>query len=107
MTEYKVHAEIAEDPVRGDEVVILHGEFIHDPAPFRVHREGGQRARWEAEFTSAADLRRKFRLLRDACDRCIDRLRYDMAEVWRQKSQEILEKACASYVKITPRASRK
>lgn len=100
MTEFKVHAEIAIDPVRLDEVVILHGEFVHGQIPFRFHREGGAFARKVAAHPSYLQMKRQYSLLREACSRCVDRCRYDMAEVWRGKAQAVHEKACSCFVAI-------
>lgn len=98
MTEFKVHAEIAIDPVRLDEVVILHGEFVHETPPFRFHREGGAVARKVAAHPSYQRMKRQYALLREACTRCVDRGLYEMAELWRGKAQDIHEKACSCFV---------
>lgn len=100
MTEYKLHAEIAIDPVRLDEVVILHGEFVHETLPFRFHREGGAVARKVADHLSYQQMKRQYALLREACTSCVERGLYEMAELWRGKAQAVHEKACSSFVSI-------
>jgi hypothetical protein len=104
MTEFKRHAEIAEDPATGEEVVIIHGEFIHPEVPLQTSRVYPDNI-WMATKASRGlmDLRVKYQLLREACTRCSLNQRFDMAEIWRRHAERVFLRTCEAYATVTPK----